>query len=151
MITYFQTIKKTNIDAKRRKKYSKNLIAFILLFGVSTLALLFRTADIQERIVLYLYLLVTVLSIIGINTSDNSLLCLANKALSMAMLLGCFYFKTKILKIYLILILLISLYTRYYFRGCLFELSSTKILQYMQGAPADFFYLVVLFIAIRNF
>lgn len=115
--------KRTHSDIKNYKKHFFNF-AFISLFV--TIYAFYKSETIPDYLIMTFALFFHILATIGSFLHKDECINISDLAFNIFMVIGIIYIKTSAILYYLIFMNLLTLITRFIYKGCLFKLSTVK-------------------------
>ena len=108
------------------KNYKKHFFYFALFSLFVTILAFYKTQTIPDYLVMIFALFFHIIAVIGSFLHKDECINISDLAFNIFMVIGIIYIKTPAILYYLIFMNLLTLFTRYIYKGCLFKLSTVK-------------------------
>ena len=118
--------KYTTRTIKDITNYKKHFFYFALFSLFITILAFYKTQTIPDYLVMIFALFFHVVATIGSFLRKDNCINISDIAFNIFMVIGIIYIKTPAILYYLIFMNILTLITRYIYKGCLFKLSTVK-------------------------
>ena len=136
----------TGIDKKNQKKNSKILLIIVTIIIFLTIYFLIKTPFIIDKCILAVSIVVQLFVILGILLQNYYIFGLSNILYTIIVMIGSLFFRDFSVNIFLIILLIFTILTRYFLNGCLFKIATNKTFPSVTEFNANWYYFIFLMI-----